>query len=77
VAFRKRIDTIPVTNTNDAGAGSLRQAIIDANGTPALDNITFSIPVATDPNCVVATGVCTIALASGRPFISTPVIIDG
>jgi Calx-beta domain/IPTL-CTERM motif len=69
--------TLPVTNTNDAGAGSLRQAIIDANGTPALDTITFSIPVATDPNCVVATGVCTIAPTSALPSISNPVVIDG
>ncbi|SMG53427.1 gliding motility-associated C-terminal domain-containing protein [Marivirga sericea] len=40
---------ITVTNTNNAGAGSLRQAIIDANANPGVDNIVFNIPD-TDPN---------------------------
>lgn len=31
-----------VTNTNDSGAGSLRQAVLDANGTAGADTITFS-----------------------------------
>jgi hypothetical protein len=33
--------TIPVTNLNDAGAGSLRQAIVDANGAAGTDTIIF------------------------------------
>ena len=33
-----------VTNTSDSGAGSLRQAITDAEATPAHDTITFNIP---------------------------------
>ena len=33
--------TFTVTNLNDAGAGSLRQAIIDANGAAGADVITF------------------------------------
>ncbi len=33
-----------VTNTNDGGAGSFRQAILDANGTPGSDLIQFAIP---------------------------------
>ena len=37
-------DTYPVTNTNDSGAGSLRQAIIDANGHSGPDTISFNIP---------------------------------
>ena len=36
--------TLVVTNTSDTGAGSLRQAIDDANGNPGLDIITFNIP---------------------------------
>lgn len=32
-----------VTNLNDSGTGSLRQAILDANGTPGTDTITFSV----------------------------------
>ena len=41
--------TFSVTNTNDSGAGSLRQAIIDANASPGTDTIAFNIPL-TDPN---------------------------
>ena len=33
-----------VTNTNDAGAGSLRQAILDANARTGADIISFAIP---------------------------------
>ena len=33
-----------VTNTNDSGAGSLRQAILDANATAGADEIRFNIP---------------------------------
>ena len=36
--------TFTVTNTNDAGAGSLRQAILDANGDFTTDQIVFAIP---------------------------------
>jgi hypothetical protein len=35
--------TFTVTNTNDSGAGSLRQAILDANNTPGADVINFNI----------------------------------
>lgn len=38
-----------VTNTNDSGAGSLRQAILDANADGAIPHtISFNIPT-TDP----------------------------
>jgi hypothetical protein len=57
-----------VINTNDSGAGSLRQAISDANGSAGLDTINFAIPGA---------GVQTIALASALPVITDPVIING
>ena len=40
--------TFTVTNTSDSGAGSLRQAIVDANSNPGSDIIAFNIP-ATDP----------------------------
>jgi hypothetical protein len=33
--------TFTVTNTNDSGGGSLRQAILDANATPGADQVTF------------------------------------
>jgi hemolysin type calcium-binding protein len=58
----------PVTNNNDAGSGSLRQAILDANATPGVpDTITISVPG--PPN--------TVALASALPAISDDVTITG
>ncbi|MCO6499564.1 MAG: hypothetical protein J5I47_04190, partial [Vicingus serpentipes] len=53
--------TFTVTNTNNAGAGSLRQAILDANTGAGGDNIVFNIP-----------GIAphTINLASALPTIS-------
>src|SRR6185503_3494824 len=59
-----------VTNTNDSGAGSLRQAILDANanGSGVVDSITFNIPGA---------GVKSIKPVSPLPTILTPTTIDG
>src|SRR5689334_7937475 len=37
---------IEVTNTDDSGAGSLRDAIATANNTPGLDTITFQTGLA-------------------------------
>ena len=58
--------TYTVTNLNDAGAGSLRQAIIDANGAVGADIINFSLGG-------------TITLASTLPFITDAagLTIDG
>src|SRR5437588_2023962 len=56
-----------VTNTADSGAGSLRQAILDANASPGPDTISFAIPGA---------GTHTIALLSALPFVSDPAVID-
>ena len=36
--------TFTVTNTNDSGAGSLRQAILDSNAAAGADTIDFNIP---------------------------------
>ncbi len=46
VAVTQAAVTFVVTNTNDSGAGSLRQAILDANASPGGDEvlITFAIP---------------------------------
>src|SRR5215468_75891 len=60
--------TFTVTNNSDSGAGSLRQAITDANNHAGLDRIEFNIPGA---------GVHTITLASALPTITGPVVIDG
>src|SRR2546423_6096706 len=63
--------TFTVTTTNDAGAGSLRQAILDANATNGLDTITFAIDTNLPP------AVHTITPASALPAIADPVTIDG
>src|SRR5262249_14353827 len=60
--------TFTVTNNNDSGAGSLRQAITDANNHVGLDTIEFNIP---------GGGVHAITLASALPSVTDPVIIDG
>src|SRR5262245_17054131 len=65
--------TFTVTNTTDSGAGSLRQAIIDANAAAGLDTIAFNVSGA---GCDGG-GVCTITPASTLPVISSPVLIDG
>lgn len=59
--------TFTVTNTNDSGAGSLRQAILDANGTEAADVIEFAI----------GTGTARIQVASALPEIVQPLSING
>lgn len=69
--------TITVTNTNDSGAGSLRQAVLDANANGQADTINF------DPT-VFATAQ-TIVLTSGQIEIgpdyvanlASPVLISG
>lgn len=61
--------TLTVINTNDAGAGSLRQAITEANNVFGPDNIVFNIPT-TDPNYNISTGVWTIALLTDLPMMT-------
>ena len=62
--------TFIVTNSNNSGAGSLRQAIMDANATPAADTIQFdtlghfSVPR-------------TITLTSDEIAINSPLTITG
>ena len=63
--------TFTVSNTNDSGAGSLRQAILDANATTAADTIAFNIPTTT------MNGVATISPTTALPTITSPVTIDG
>ena len=58
--------TFTVTNTNDSGPGSLRQAITDANSS-ALNTVAFSI----------GSGVRTIMPISVLPDVGVGVTIDG
>lgn len=69
---------LTVTNTNDSGAGSLRQALNDANNNWSIDVIEFNIPT-TDPNYNATTGVFTINVVSGLlPYVANRVLtIDG
>lgn len=57
-----------VTNTNDSGVGSLRQAILDNNTNPGLNSITFNIP---------GTGPFRIQPLTDLPAVTNSVIIDG
>ncbi|MGA2253622.1 MAG: autotransporter-associated beta strand repeat-containing protein [Thermoguttaceae bacterium] len=62
------LTSFPVTTTADNGAGSLRQAILSANGTAGLNTITFNI---------AGLGTHTIQPTSALPTITGTVIIDG
>ena len=65
--------TFTVTNTNDSGAGSLRQAILDANGAAGADTIAFNVSGA---GCD-GSGICTIAPTSGFNTLTGTVLVDG
>jgi hypothetical protein len=68
--FEDRVlpSTFLVTTSADAGPGSLRQALLDANASPGLDTIAFNIANG---------GVETIAPRSALPAIADPVLLDG
>ncbi|MCF2146426.1 FG-GAP-like repeat-containing protein [Desmonostoc muscorum LEGE 12446] len=63
-------DTV-VTNTNDDGEGSLRQAILNANANPGADTITFAGSIFTDATPDI------ITLTSGELLITDDVTILG
>lgn len=69
--------TFIVTNTNDSGVNSLRQAITDANASNGHHSIVFNIPTS-DVNYDVNSGTWKITLATTLPMIIKPFItIDG
>ncbi len=69
IAASTRAQTVTVTNVNDSGSGSLRQAILDANGGFPPTLVTFAIP---------GSGVHTISLLSSLPSITAPMtVVDG
>lgn len=57
-----------VTNVNDEGTGSLREAILNANATSGADTIVFSLP---------GSGVKRISLQTPLPEITETITIDG
>jgi hypothetical protein len=59
---------LTVTNTNDAGTGSLREAITLANGTPGLNGVLFNIPGSSCPKV--------INLTSALPSITDDLVVD-
>ena len=63
--------TITVTNTNDSGVGSLRQAISDANTMAGSDIIEFNIPI-TDPNFVDVDSTMVGGDAAADVYVITP-----
>jgi hypothetical protein len=69
VKISRTFNLIMVTNTNDSGLGSLRQAITDANASPDTSwAIAFDIP---------GTGPHTIQPLSPLPPIGSRVVVDG
>lgn len=75
--------TYTVTNTNNSGGGSLRQAILDANSNSGADIIRFSIPDLGlagqyfEGSLLAGTRVAVIQLTSALPIITDAVTIDG
>lgn len=57
-----------VTTVADSGAGSLRQALLDAAANPGADTVLFNIP---------GSGPRTIAPLSALPALNGAIIIDG
>ena len=57
-----------VTNTNDSGTGSLREAVTSSSSAYGPDNIIFNIPL-TDAGYNSTTGVWTITLLTPLPYV--------
>jgi trimeric autotransporter adhesin len=66
--WQGKLATFVVTNNSDAGSGSLRQAILDANANLGIDTITVNVGGST---------VQVIGLQSELPAITEGVLIDG
>jgi trimeric autotransporter adhesin len=60
--------TFMVTTTADSGAGSLRQAILDANASPGVSAIAFNIP---------GDGPHIITNVTALPAVTNTVVVDG
>ena len=69
---RELLSTFTVTSPDDSGPGTLRQAIVDANGQGGQDRIEFNLPV--DGSGMFQGA---ISIDSPLPAILTPLVIDG
>jgi uncharacterized repeat protein (TIGR01451 family) len=67
-ALHAAASTFTVSNTNNAGPGSLAQAVTDANQNPGPDTIAFGLP---------GSPPFSIPLQTQLPYIIGPVTIDG
>src|SRR3954453_7876659 len=65
---RQLLTTFLVSNVNDSGTGSLRQAILGSNAATGPNSITFNIP---------GSGIQFIQLKSALPTLTKPVTMDG
>lgn len=81
---RRLLAPFAVTNTDDSGPGSLRQAILDANANPGADAVDFRIPASTAPDLRVpvpgfdpVSQTWRITLASPLPALTDTIVIDG
>src|SRR3954468_8150868 len=63
-----RAATFTVSNLNDSGPGSLRQAVLDANASAGADDVVFGPGV---------TGTITLTFASGEIPITDSLFIHG
>jgi hypothetical protein len=77
-----RAATFVVSNTNDNGTGSLRQAIIDANASAGADIITFNILTGIEPYVInllvplpASTGPLTIDGTTQPGYFGAPLIV--
>lgn len=76
-----------VSNLNDSGAGSLRQAILDANAAPGADTITFSVngsivlnstlPTLTDGAGLTIDGTGQSITVSGNNAVQVMIVVAG
>ncbi|MEZ5652839.1 MAG: DUF4347 domain-containing protein [Burkholderiaceae bacterium] len=66
-SFTGTLATYTVTNINDSGAGSFRQAILNANANAGADSVSFSI---------AGTGIHSITPLSALPVITEQIAID-
>jgi len=65
-------NTFTVTSTANAGAGTFRQALLDANANPGDDDIEFNIA-----GCPGSPPVCTIAPSAALPIVTGRVFVNG